>query len=104
MFTDSKPHYLLLDGLRGVAAFIVIMYHVFECFDFIGDEKSRGKFVRFGKKALPLLAETHKNQLCYAQTLPFLPFAGLLHDCFHGFSSRYSHTLEPHHRGGEPWR
>lgn len=33
MFTDSKPHYLLLDGLRGVAALIVILYHVFECFD-----------------------------------------------------------------------
>ena len=33
MFTDSKPHYLLLDGLRGVAALIVIVYHVFECFD-----------------------------------------------------------------------
>lgn len=27
-----KPHYILLDGLRGVAALIVIIYHVFECF------------------------------------------------------------------------
>ena len=26
----SKPHYLVLDGLRGVAALIVIVYHVFE--------------------------------------------------------------------------
>ncbi|MBR5062849.1 MAG: acyltransferase [Prevotella sp.] len=32
-FPDSKPHYDILDGLRGVAAFIVIVYHVFECFD-----------------------------------------------------------------------
>ena len=32
-FPDSKPHYDILDGLRGVAAFIVIIYHVFECFD-----------------------------------------------------------------------
>ena len=27
---DSKPHYDILDGLRGVAALIVIIYHVFE--------------------------------------------------------------------------
>lgn len=32
-FSDSKPHYDILDGLRGVAALIVIVYHVFECFD-----------------------------------------------------------------------
>ena len=32
VFADSKPHYALLDGLRGVAALIVIVYHVFECF------------------------------------------------------------------------
>ena len=28
--TDSKPHYELLDGLRGVAALLVVVYHVFE--------------------------------------------------------------------------
>ena len=31
-YKDTKPHYEILDGLRGIAAFIVIIYHVFECF------------------------------------------------------------------------
>lgn len=31
-FSDSKPHFQLLDAMRGVAALIVICYHVFEGF------------------------------------------------------------------------
>lgn len=33
-FSDSKPHYVLLDGLRGVAALLVVWYHIFEGFQF----------------------------------------------------------------------
>ena len=36
VFADTKPHYHLLDGLRGVAALMVIWYHIFEGYAFAG--------------------------------------------------------------------
>ncbi len=33
-YADTKPHYALLDGLRGAAALMVVWYHVFEGFAF----------------------------------------------------------------------
>lgn len=36
VFADTKPHYHLLDGLRRVAALMVIWYHVFEGYAFAG--------------------------------------------------------------------
>ena len=32
VFTDTKPHYHILDGLRGVAALVVVCFHIFEAF------------------------------------------------------------------------
>ena len=29
-FADAKPHYELLDGLRGITALLVVIYHIFE--------------------------------------------------------------------------
>lgn len=37
-YADSKPHYELLDGLRGVAALLVLWYHVHEGFAFAGGQ------------------------------------------------------------------
>ena len=31
-FADTKPHYNLLDGLRGVAALTVVCFHLFEAY------------------------------------------------------------------------
>jgi Predicted acyltransferases len=31
-FTDTKSHYAILDALRGIAAIIIVMFHIFETF------------------------------------------------------------------------
>ena len=36
-FADTKPHYELIDGLRGVAALLVVWYHVHEGYAFASD-------------------------------------------------------------------
>ena len=41
-FADTKAHYDLLDGLRGVAALMVIWYHIFEGYAFAEVSNSAG--------------------------------------------------------------
>ena len=41
-FQNTKPHYTLLDSLRGVAALMVIWYHIFEGFAFAGAVNGAG--------------------------------------------------------------
>ena len=45
--TDKKSHYLFLDGLRGVAALMVLGFHLFEAVAFAAGEPEQNMFHGF---------------------------------------------------------
>lgn len=51
-FADSKPHYDILDGLRGVAALLVVWYHVHEGFSFAAGDGRLITFINHGYLAV----------------------------------------------------
>ena len=69
-FVDTKPHYELLDGLRGVAAILVLFYHVFEGFSFAEITNGAGegiiKTLNHGHIAVDFFFMLSGFVLCYA--------------------------------------
>ena len=69
-FADTKPHYELLDGLRGVAAILVLFYHVFEGFSFAEITNGAGegiiKTLNHGHIAVDFFFMLSGFVLCYA--------------------------------------
>ena len=69
-FADTKPHYELLDGLRGVAAILVLFYHIFEGFSFAEITNGAGEGIirtlNHGHIAVDFFFMLSGFVLCYA--------------------------------------
>ncbi|MDR1516753.1 MAG: acyltransferase [Dysgonamonadaceae bacterium] len=75
-FPDSKPHYEILDGLRGVAAVMVVIFHIFEFHTITREEN----FVAHGYLAVDFFYALSGFVIAYAyddrwkkRPLPTLP-------------------------------
>lgn len=63
MFANSKQHFLILDALRGVAAVVVVTFHIFETYS--GGDHTR-KIINHGYLAVDFFFMLSGYVMAYA--------------------------------------
>ena len=61
-FPNTKPHYEILDGLRGVAAIMVVWFHIFEAYA----TSHLDQRINHGYLAVDFFIKNYGLVLCYA--------------------------------------